>query len=250
MKEKCLVILSGGQDSTTCLFIAKTLYKEVHAITFDYGQRHRIEIDAALKVAEIAGVVSHRVIGCEGLLRSSSPLLDDDEELEQYQSYEQMDAVIGSRVELTFVPFRNPFFILLAANHALSIGADTLFTGVCQSDNANYPDCTDTFVHNMQWLLDTSIGRQAITLLTPLLYLKKKEICLTAKNLGAECLEALAYSHTSYDGEYPPTDMNHANVLRAKGFEDAGLPDPLVLRAVQEGLMELPLTSNYFEVVA
>ena len=79
---------------------------------------------------------------------------------------------------------------------------------------------------------------------TPLINKSKAETVKIAHQIP-ECWEALAYSHTSYDGKYPPTDMNHANVLRADGFEKAGLPDPLVLRAVDEGLMELPETDNY-----
>ena len=249
--DKALVILSGGQDSTTCLFWAKQNFKEVHAITFDYGQRHRIEIDAAITVAKMAGVASHEIVEVPNCLISMSPLTSDAP-LEQYEDADQMDETIGNRRELTFVPMRNALFLTIAANRAEAKGIPNLVTGVCQMDNANYDDCRNIFIMATENYINTALGHdhrgtQPIHILTPLMYLSKAETVKMSKALPG-CWEALAYSHTSYDGKYPPTDMNHANVLRADGFEKAGLPDPLVLRAVSEGLMELPATSNYDEV--
>lgn len=246
--NKALVILSGGQDSTTCLFWAKQHFDEVHAITFDYGQRHRIEIDAAIKVAEMAGVASHEIVPVPNCLISASPLTSNTE-LERYENAEQMDAVIGNRREATFVPMRNALFITIAANRAEANGIPNLVTGVCQMDNANYDDCRATFIDAATEYINYALGHdhrgtQPIRIHTPLMTKAKAETVLLAKDLPG-CWEALAYSHTSYDGKYPPTDMNHANVLRADGFEKAGLPDPLVLRAWKEGLMPLPDTPNY-----
>lgn len=246
--NKALVILSGGQDSTTCLFWAKQHFDEVHAITFDYGQRHRIEIDAAIKVAEMAGVASHEIVPVPNCLISSSPLTSGNE-LERYENAEQMDQVIGNRREATFVPMRNALFITIAANRAEANGIPNLVTGVCQMDNANYDDCRATFIDAATEYINYALGHdhrgtQPIRIHTPLMTKTKAETVLLAKDLPG-CWEALAYSHTSYDGKYPPTDMNHANVLRADGFEKAGLPDPLVVRAWHEGLMSLPNTENY-----
>jgi len=113
--------------------------------------------------------------------------------------------------------------------------------------NPPYPDCSPNFIWSIERTINESIRNQDsryINIETPLMYLTKSEaVHLAYKTPGA--WEALAYSHTSYDGMYPPTDMNHANVLRADGFEKAGLPDPLVIRAWNAGLMELPLTDNY-----
>jgi len=245
--SKALVVLSGGQDSTTCLFWAKRQYDEVSAITFDYGQRHRIEIDAAIKIAEMAGV-AHEIVNVANVLTSSSPLVSDNA-LEQYENAKQMDKIIGNRRELTFVPMRNALFITIAANRAEAIAADTVVLGVCQMDNANYSDCTEEFIRRAEAYVNTGLGhyRQGdgyITLSAPLMHMDKAESVMLANSMP-ECWHALAYSHTSYDGKYPPTDMNHANVLRADGFEKAGLPDPLVLRAVAEGLMAFPNTGNY-----
>lgn len=244
--KKAVVVLSGGQDSTTCLFWAKREGYELHAVTFDYGQRHSIEIEAARKVAGMAGVVTHEVIALPGVLKSTSPLTSENE-LERYNNHEQMESVIGDRVELTFVPMRNPFFLTLAANRAIALGARTLITGICQEDNANYPDCRNDFRDAFQLMVNKALGVCDFTVLAPLMYCSKKDTVLLARTLPG-CWEALAYSHTSYDGKYPPTDMNHANVLRAHGFEQAGFPDPLVVRAWYEGLMELPDTPNYAEV--
>lgn len=248
MRSKALVVLSGGQDSTTCLFWAKALFDKVHAVTFDYGQRHAIEIEAAGRVAAMAGAASYEIIDVPNCLRSASPLTSNNQ-LEKYDNFEQMDKVIGNRVELTFVPMRNTLFLTIAANRAVALGCKTIVTGICQADNANYPDCREAYRNLMAYTINESLGiapgdPRSIVISTPLMHQSKSETVLMARNLPG-CWDALAYTHTSYDGKYPPTDNNHANVLRAKGFEDAGLPDPLVVRAFVEGLMELPATSNY-----
>lgn len=250
MKKKALVVLSGGQDSTTCLFWAMQNYLEVHAISFDYGQRHSIELESARKVAMLANVASHEIVKLEGCLVSSSPLTSLND-LEQYENFEQMDKVIGNRVELTFVPMRNMLFLTIAMNRAVALGQGTdVITGICQADNANYPDCTENFRSAFERAADRAL--QATTdaynpfcrVVAPFIFKSKAEIVKIARTIPG-CWKALAYSHTSYDGKYPPVDMNHSNVLRAQGFEEAGLPDPLVLRAVYEGRMDYPDTPNY-----
>lgn len=246
---KALVVLSGGQDSTTCLFWALTMFDEVHCITFDYGQRHRIEIEAACKVAQLAGCGDrHEIVSVPNILVSSSPLTSGTE-LERYESAEQMEQVIGNRREVTFVPMRNALFLTIAANRAEALGIKNIVTGVCQMDNANYDDCRESFIRATENYINEALGHDhrgtsLIDIVTPLIFMSKEQTVQLAHKLPG-CWDALAYSHTSYDGKYPPTDMNHANVLRADGFEKAGLPDPLVLRAWQEGLMQLPDTDNY-----
>lgn len=246
--SKCLVVLSGGQDSTTCLFWAKQFYDEIHAITFNYGQRHIIELESAKKVAQMAGVVSHEIVDVPNCLISSSPLTSSNA-LEKYENAQVMEEVIGNRRELTFVPMRNALFLTIAANRAEALGIPQIVTGVCQMDNANYDDCRDIFIEATEAYINMALGHdhrgtQEITIQTPLMNLSKAETVQLALDLPG-CYAALAYSHTSYDGKYPPTDNNHANVLRADGFEQADVPDPLVLRAVKEGLMEIPSTVNY-----
>lgn len=249
MTNKALVVLSGGQDSTTCLYWALIRYAEVHAITFDYNQRHRREIEAAKTIAQMAGVASHEVVELGPILKGTSPLTNPDEELEQYADA----ASLPGGLEKTFVPMRNQLFLTIAANRAYCVGANELVTGVCQEDFGGYPDCRRVFIDSLEdtCSLGTFTGEDGapdgLHIRTPLMYLTKAESVHTAAALPG-CMEALAYSHTAYDGQYPPTGKDHATLLRAKGFEEAGVPDPLVVRAYHEGLMDLPDTPNYAEV--
>lgn len=244
--DKALVVLSGGQDSTTCLFWALENYSEVHAITFDYNQRHKIEIRAAKDVAGIAGITHrHNIVTIPPeLLLSSSPLTSNNK-LSEYESMQQMEEKVGNKVEDTFVPMRNSMFLTIAANRAVHLGIGNIVTGVCESDNANYPDCTGDFINAIEAAINKSLGEECIAIRTPLIDTDKKGIVELALDLPMLCMKALAYSHTSYDGLYPPTGKNHSNILRAHGFEQAGWPDPLVVRAHMEGLMPYPNTANY-----
>jgi len=250
--SKALVVLSGGQDSVTCLFdaISRRGVENVDALTVDYGQRHSTEIQAAKLCARLAGVDHnhHEILHVpERTLVSTSPLTDRGQPLEQYNSPEEMAKIIGSRIEKTFVPMRNPFFLTLAANRAVAIGAREIWTGVCQEDNANYPDCRETFVQAMEEMINEALGLTRdnfISIVTPLIDYDKAETVELAMNLPG-CYGALAYSHTAYDGQFPPVGKDHATVLRADGFAKAGVCDPLVLRAHYRALMELPTGDNY-----
>lgn len=249
-KGSALVVLSGGQDSTTCLFWAKQRFARVEAVTFAYGQRHIREIDAAAAVVEMAGVDAWEVVDFgANVLAGTSPLTDPSQPLEQYENHDQMAAIIGDRVELTFVPMRNALFLTVAMNRAVVRGLDAVVTGVCQADNANYPDCRRGFIDAVEIMAAMALGKEdgpgMIPILTPLMDLSKDQSVLMATHLPG-CYRALGYSHTAYDGSYPPTGHDHATVLRAWGFEKAGVPDPLIARAYFEGLLpELPQTANY-----
>lgn len=239
--SKVLVVLSGGQDSTTCLFWAKKHFKEVHAITFDYNQRHRIEIASALTIAKMAGVASHKVVVLGPILESTSPLVSEAP-LEQYKDHHSLPGGL----EKTFVPMRNQMFLTIAANRAYALGCTDLVTGVCQEDFGGYPDCRRSFIDAFEVACNegTFTEEPGLTIHTPLMYMSKAASVNLAVNLPG-CYSALAYSHTSYDGAYPPVGKDHATLLRAKGFEEAGIPDPLVIRANNDGLMNLPDSSNY-----
>lgn len=243
-----VVVLSGGQDSTTCLFWAKQMGFEVHAVTFDYNQRHRREIEAAKKVAKLAGVLSHEIIEMGPILKGTSPLVSD-EVLEQYADHRSLPGGL----EKTFVPMRNQMFLTIAANRAYVLNAEALVTGVCEEDYGGYPDCRQVFIHALAHAcnLGTFTGEDgapaSLSILAPLMRLTKAQTVNLAQDLDG-CYAALAWTHTSYDGAYPPVGHDHATLLRAKGFEEAGVPDPLVLRALKDGLMDLPNTPNYAPV--
>jgi 7-cyano-7-deazaguanine synthase len=251
LKQKALVVLSGGQDSTTCLFWAKQQGYDVHTITFDYGQKHATEIESAGIIARMVGVhPSKQFLTTVGpILAGTSPLTNPDEVLEQYADHQSLPGGL----EKTFVPMRNQLFLTLAANRAYVLGCNVLITGVCQEDSGGYPDCRATFISALQDAINygTFTGEpgtlRPLRILTPLMYLTKADSVRLAQAIPG-CMEALAYSHTSYDGAYPPVGKDHATLLRAKGFEEAGVPDPLVVRAAREGLMKLPETPNYANV--
>ena len=227
---KALVVLSGGQDSTTCLYWTKREFEDVQAVTFDYGQRHEREIKAAITVAQLAGV-PHEIVSARHLLRSRSPLTDPDAALETYADYSSMDAIIGQRVELTFVPMRNAFFLTLAANIAVAMECFTVVIGVCEQDNANYPDCRAAFINEQERTINMALGLRPHTfkIEAPLITMSKAHTVRLARELPG-CWDALAYSHTCYAGEFPPCGVCHACVLRAHGFELAQEIDPLVAR--------------------
>lgn len=246
MTTKAVIVLSGGQDSATCAFWAKEKGWELHAVTFDYGQRHIIELDAALTIGQKVGVASHEMISLgRGILKGTSPLVSANP-LDQYRDAQSLPGGL----EKTFVPMRNQLFLTLAANRAYVIGAQDLVTGVCQADSGGYPDCRERFIRSFEYTsgLGTFTGEdgapESLRVHTPLMDLSKAQAVELALSLPG-CYAALAYTHTAYDGQYPPMGRDHASLLRAKGFEEAGVPDPLVVRAYMEGRMPLPSTPNY-----
>lgn len=241
-KQKAMVVLSGGQDSTTCLAWAAKYFGEVHAVTFDYNQRHRREIQAAVDVAKLVGVASHEIITLGPILQGRSPLTDPEQPLEVYSDFDSMSKTIGDRVELTFVPMRNALFLTLAANRAICRDIHNLVTGVCQADGANYPDCRQVFIDAQQDTITTALGTD-FSIHTPLMNLSKARSIDMMASLNQ--YELLAFTHTSYDGQYPPVGKDHATLLRAQGFLEADVPDPLVVRAWMEDLIDLPNTPNY-----
>ena len=226
----CLVVLSGGQDSTTCLYWAKEHFTRVCAVTFDYGQTHSIELESAKKVAAMAGITEHEIVKVGPVLRSTSPLVDRSQKLEEYPDYETMDRIIGKRVETTFVPMRNAFFLTLAANIAYSFGCTRLVTGVDEEDDANYPDCRESFIRSQERTINEALGTDTFRILTPLIHFSKADTVRLAQSLPG-CMEAMAWTHTCYAGTFPPCGKCHSCVLRQHGFDEAGVPDPLLVRA-------------------
>ncbi|CAH0525905.1 7-cyano-7-deazaguanine synthase QueC [Vibrio hippocampi] len=175
--RKAVVVFSGGQDSTTCLMQAMQQYDEVHAITFDYGQRHKLEIEVAQKLAQKLGVKAHKVMDV-GLLNelAISSLTRDDIPV----SHELQENGLPN----SFVPGRNILFLTLAGIYAYQIGAQAVITGVCETDFSGYPDCRDSFIKAMNSALVQGMDRQ-LDIVTPLMWLDKAETWALADSVGA-----------------------------------------------------------------
>jgi 7-cyano-7-deazaguanine synthase len=214
-----VVLLSGGQDSTTCLAWAMPRFARVEAVTIDYGQRHRVELEAAATIARLAGV-TQRVIPCDSFRSLGGNALTGDEAVAD-------EARADTGLPNTFVPGRNLIFLTLAAAYAWQRGISELVTGVCQTDFSGYPDCRADTMAALQEALRRGLDAP-FTIHTPLMHLTKAQTVLLLRDLGG--LHLLAHSHTCYNGAAPPCGHCPACVLRAKGFREAGLPDPLLAR--------------------
>ncbi|EPZ7319532.1 7-cyano-7-deazaguanine synthase QueC [Vibrio mimicus] len=175
--KKAVVVFSGGQDSTTCLVQALKEFDEVHAITFDYGQRHKLEIEVAQKLAKQLGVAAHKVmdVGLLNELAISSLTRDDIPVSHELQA---------NGLPNSFVPGRNILFLTLAGIYAYQIGAATVITGVCETDFSGYPDCRNDFVQAMNQALTKGMD-MLLTIRTPLMWLNKAETWALADQLGA-----------------------------------------------------------------
>lgn len=238
MTYKALVIFSGGQDSTYCLFEAIRRWGKdnITTLIFDYGQRHRRELLAARAICNYVGVPYELLTLPANVLASTSPITDPDEPLETYPDAQVMEDALGNRVEKTFVPMRNALFLTIAANRAVCLGADVVVIGVSEDDNANYPDCRATFINSQNDTINKALGGTPhVSVVAPLINKPKHLAIRTALHSLPGCYTAMALSHTAYSGEYPPETQDHATVLRAASFAKAGLPDPLLVRAWLEG---------------
>lgn len=173
--EKVLVVFSGGQDSTTCLFWAKREFKEVYALSFRYGQKHEKEVELARKIAEKAGVAFEVMdVPFVGQLGHNS-LTDTSMQMDQ--------EVPASGLPNTFVPGRNMFFLSIAAVYARERGIRHLVTGVSQTDYSGYPDCRDAFVKSLNVTLNLAMDYQFV-LHTPLMWIDKAQTWELADQLG------------------------------------------------------------------
>lgn len=217
-REQALVVLSGGQDSTTCLYWALSKFAGALAVTFDYGQRHRIEIDCARRIAERAGI-AHRVLPVDSLAALGGNSLTDST-----IAVDRGEAEAGE-LPNSFVPGRNIVFLTLAAAYAWQLGLRHLVTGVAQTDYSGYPDCRHATIESLQETLRLGMERDFV-IHTPLMHLGKKDTVLLAEACGG--LEAMALTHTCYNGQRPPCGRCPACVLRARGFAEAGIDDPLL----------------------
>jgi len=222
MNANALVVLSGGQDSTTCLYWAIRRFgvDQVSSVTFDYGQRHRIELDCAKAIADFAGV-PNLMLPIDTFAALGGNALTDS--AIAVQAGTDLDTGLPN----TFVPGRNLVFLTFAAALAYQRNITHLVTGVAQTDYSGYPDCREETLTSLQTTLQKGMQTQ-LQIHTPLMHLSKKETVELAQAVGA--LPAMALTHTCYNGERPPCGHCAACELRAKGFQEAGVADPLLVR--------------------
>ncbi|WP_256261110.1 7-cyano-7-deazaguanine synthase QueC [Shewanella sp. NIFS-20-20] len=222
-----VVVFSGGQDSTTCLIQAKQTYQEVHAITFDYGQRHRQEIEVAKSLAATLGVASHKVLDVTMLNELAISALTRDAILVSHQ-------LMDNGLPNTFVPGRNILFLTLAGIYAYQVGATAVITGVCETDFSGYPDCRHEFVQAMEKALVLGMDRP-LTLETPLMWLDKAQTWALADSLGALTL-VRDHTLTCYNGIIGSGCGDcPACLLRSKGLAQYQADAKAILASISQG---------------
>jgi 7-cyano-7-deazaguanine synthase len=218
-----VVLLSGGQDSTTCLYWALQRFEKVHTMSVFYGQRHAPEIDAAAVIAKAAH--SHQVLLLPLQQVTSSALIDS--RLQILPSGGHADAAAPDGLPTSFVPGRNMIMLSFAAALAVSVGARAIVTGVCETDYSGYPDCREDFVQSMQTTINLAMPSSIrLEILAPLMHLTKAQTIVLARMLGPACWDALALTVTCYEGKRPGCGECPACKLRAQGFAQAGEEDP------------------------
>ena len=230
MKRPAVVLLSGGLDSATVLAIARSEGFDVHALSFDYGQRHRVELDAARRVADHVGVASHRWVTIDLRAFGHSALTDDIP-----VPKDQLDAAPAAGIPLTYVPARNTIFLSYALALAEVLDCRDIFIGVNAVDYSGYPDCRPQYIAAFEAManLATRAGVQAhdrggrwLTLHTPLIDWPKTRIIQRGLELGVN----YALTHSCYDPAPDGMPCAHCDacLLRQQAFETLGLRDPVL----------------------
>ena len=217
---RSVVVLSGGLDSTVCMAVARRAGSDIAAVTFDYGQRHRVELDHATAVARHFAV-EHLVVRLDASQWGGSALTDTAIDVPDATTAPQ-----GDRIPVTYVPARNLIFLSIATGIAEARDADEIYLGINALDYSGYPDCRPEFVAAFAATAALATKRgiegRPIAVRTPLVDLSKAAIV----RLGVEVDAPLALTWSCYRGGPGPCGTCDACVLRAKGFAEAGLPDP------------------------
>ncbi len=225
--SRAICLLSGGLDSATCLAIARKQGFDCYCLSFDYGQRHAIELKAARRIAESLGAKEHRTATIDLRLFGGSALTADI----AVPKHRDKDAM-STGIPVTYVPARNTIFLSFALAYAEIVGASSIFIGVNAIDYSGYPDCRPEFIRAFETManLATRAGVEGETELlveTPLIAMSKADIVRTATDLGVD----LRLTHSCYDPEESGRACGHCDscILRQKGFEEAGFPDPALV---------------------
>jgi len=226
--NKAVVLLSGGLDSTTALAIAKAEGFEPYALSFRYGQRHKVELAFAARVAEATGVAEH-VIADIDLRRFGGSALTSDIAVPKDRGLDEM----GDGIPVTYVPARNTVFLSFALAWAEVLEASDIFIGVNALDYSGYPDCRPEYIAAYEQMANLATkagveGRQRLKIHTPLIQLTKAEIIRKGTELHVDYALTSSCYDPSEDGR--PCGQCDSCQLRAKGFSEAGISDPLLAR--------------------
>ena len=228
---KAVILLSGGLDSSTVLYQAKADGYECYAISFDYQQRHRRELQSADAIARCANVKEHQVVSFDLRQWGGSALTDDSMDLPEHRCVDQM----SQDIPITYVPARNTIFLSFGLSYAEAIDAQALYIGVNALDYSGYPDCRPDYIQAMQHVfeLGTKQGRegQTIKIVTPLIDLKKTAIIELGNQLGVPWEK----TWSCYAGGDVACGVCDSCQLRLAAFAELGLNDPLPYRSQNSG---------------
>jgi 7-cyano-7-deazaguanine synthase len=220
---KAVCLLSGGLDSSTCLALARREAYECYALSFDYGQRHRVELEGAARVAQALGAARHVVTRID-LRQIGHSALTDDLAVPKGRSAQDMSHGIPA----TYVPARNTIFLSFALAWAEVLEAPDIFIGVNALDYSGYPDCRPEYIEAFEGMANLATkagveGRLRVRIHTPLIRLSKAEIVKLGRELGLD----FSLTHSCYDPDAAgrPCGQCDSCLLRRKGFEEAGIAD-------------------------
>ena len=223
--RKAVCLLSGGLDSSTCLGVATRDGFECYALSFDYGQRHRIELEAAARVASHFGAREHRMVHID-LRAFGASALTAEIEVPKHRSLEQ----VSQGIPVTYVPARNTIFLAYALAWAEVLESSDIFIGVNAIDYSGYPDCRPEYIHAFERMANLATkagieGRTRTRIHTPLAQLDKAGIVRLAAGVGLD----FSLTHSCYDPSQEGRPCGHCDscLLRKKGFAEAGIRDPL-----------------------
>ncbi len=223
-KRLAVCLLSGGLDSATALFIARKESFTPLALTIDYGQLHRKELESAKQIAKHLGI-EHQIVSIQ-LPWGGSALLDSKIQIPENRSAGE----IPNEIPVTYVPARNTIFLSIAASFAEARGAQTIFIGVNALDYSGYPDCRPDYMKSFEEALKRGtkcgVEGKSIEIKTPLIQLKKSEIIRLGHTLGVP----FEWTWSCYKGGKFPCGVCDSCLLREKGFKEAGIDDPLLTK--------------------
>ena len=225
-QKKAVVLLSGGVDSSTVMAMAKDEGCEIYSLSFFYGQRHGIELDAAKKVAKATGVAKHMVLNLD-LKKIGGSALTDDIKVPKNRDGQKMT----QKIPATYVPARNTIFLSHALAWAEVLGSSAIFIGVNAIDYSGYPDCRPEYIKAFEKManLATKAGVEGLTkikIIAPLIHMTKAEIIKKGVELGVD----YSLTHSCYDPSPKGMACGRCDscIIRKKGFKEAGIADPTI----------------------